>query len=469
MTSPNSSSPPPQRKPTALIFVDLPGRDLMGDALIAHELDKLGIDCHLEPLESWQAAVYAYEPHFVLFNHLTTEKLADFSQELKQWDILVGTLLNEGLAYEKSLREFVSKPQFPNIHCDLFLCWNDAHRDMLIEHAFCTPPENTHTIGCPRFDFYKEPWAQIYKPKEPKNDDRPVLLVNTTFATAHFQNLPKEHTERFFKPWKDKVAGLEDYMAVAKAHYDNRTMLPSYLEPLLQTLEFRVILRPHPREELGFYQEWIASLPAEQRELITLETDARNNPPFTSILQSDVVLNCEDCTTAMEAWLADKPTISIALKQHPYWFTETYRRLSPIADIPENIVAKVREALAEPAQPAYKELREAHLDQWLGGHDGHSARRAAEAIRDMIVARNNKPRVPAKFSRLRKKWKLLALHAINEPYTFQPKHFLRHRLKARQEQVSIKYGSYLKSIRPSDVTQARERLRQIDPDFRNRN
>lgn len=43
----------------------------MGDALIAHELGKLGIDCHLEPLQSWQAAVYAYEPNLVIFNHLT--------------------------------------------------------------------------------------------------------------------------------------------------------------------------------------------------------------------------------------------------------------------------------------------------------------------------------------------------------------------------------------------------------------
>lgn len=448
--------------PSALIFVDLPGRDLMGDALIAHELGKLGVECHLEPLQSWQAAVYAYEPNFVLFNHLTTEKLADFSAELKKSDVLVGCLLNEGLAYEKSAREFVSKRQYSNIHCDLFLCWNDAHREALIAHEFCSPPEMARTVGCPRFDFYKEPKSDVYRTKEPKKDDRPILLVNTTFATAHFHTMPKENTDRFFEPWKDKIAGLQDYMAVVKAHYDSRAMLPSYLEQLLKTLEYRIILRPHPREELAFYQEWIISLPPEQRELITLETDTRNNPPFTSILQSDVVINCEDCTTAMEAWLAGKPTISIALTQFPYWFTENYKRLSPIADSPDSMVSKVKDALASPAQEEYAQDREIHLDRWLGGHDGTSARRAAKEIHDLITRRNNRPKIPARFSNLRKKWKLFFFHAFDQPYTFRPKHYFRQRFKSRQEQVSIKYRNYLKSIRPSDVARAREQLTQLD-------
>jgi surface carbohydrate biosynthesis protein len=434
----------------------------MGDALIAHELDKLGIDCHLEPLQSWQAAVYAYQPHFVLYNHLTSQKLADFTQELKNSGILVGCMLNEGLCYEKSDREFVSKKQFPDVNCDLFLTWNDSHRDCLIEHGFCTPPENVRTIGVPRFDFYKQPWSETYRPKEPKADQRPVLLVNTTFALAHFQTLPQKHADQFFEPWKDKINGLQDYMAVINAHYVSRQMLPAYLEELLKTLEYRIILRPHPREEISFYQDWLATLPADQRELITLETQSRSNPPFTSIIEADVVLNCEDCTTALEAWMADKPTISIALSQFPFWFTDTYKRLSPIADKPENIVEKVKDALAAPAQSEYTAARRAHMQKWLGGYDGRSAQRAAREIHDLIVSKNTTPRIPFTFAMVRKKWKLFVLHAFNEPYTFQPKHFIRRKFKGKQEQVSIKYRNYLKSVRPSDVTFARDQLKRLD-------
>lgn len=451
------------KRPSVLIFVDLPGRDLMGDALIAHELGKLGIDCHLEPLQSWQAGIYAYEPDFVLYNHLTSEKLADYSQELRGYGVLVGCLLNEGLVYENTAREFVSKPQYDNIHCDLFLCWNDAHRDALIERAFCSPSEMARTVGCPRFDFYKEPWRRVYEAKLEKKDARPVILVNATFVLAHFQTLPKENADRFFEPWKDKIANLTDYMALVKAHFDSRGMLPGFLEELLQTGSYRIILRPHPREELAFYHDWLATLPAERRELITLEERARENPPFSSIIAADVVVNCEDCTTAMEAWLADKPTVTIALTRHPFCFTETYTRLSPLVETPATLVAAVEEALESPQQEAYSADRKEHLDRWLGHHEGDSARRAALEIKGAIEARGKRPEFPKRFGNLRKALKLRFLHMFNEPYTFQPKHYFRNRRAGREENLPMKFRSYLKSIRPSDVAEARRTLRQIDP------
>lgn len=445
--------------PSALIFVDLPSRDFMGDALIAHELRKLGITCHLEPLQSWQSAVFAYKPNLVLFNHLTTEKLADYSQTLKGYNILVGSLLNEGLTYEASAREFVSRKQFPQLHCDLHLCWNDHHRDALIDHRFCSPPEMARTVGCPRFDFYQQPWAQIYQKEIHREDNRPVILVNTTFALAHFKTLPRENADRFFADWKDKIAGLNDYMAVVDSHYDGRNMLPPFLEQILDTGEYRIILRPHPREELGFYDQWFDTLPPDQRSLISLSV---NEPPFRPILASDLVLNCEDCTTSMEAWLARKPTLTIALAQHPYFYTETYKRLSPIVDQPSMIVEEIRNALQAPEQSHYQPLREAHLKEWLYSSDGRSARRAAEEIAALIRKRNNTPKIPFSFRGWRQKLKLLTLHAFDEPYTFQPKHFLRRRLDKSGGQHTIKYRNYLKSIRPSQVREGRLELEDLE-------
>ncbi len=93
----------------AVIFVDLKDRDLMGDALIAHELAKRGITCYLEPLETWQSAIHAYQPHFVLYNHLTVRHLANFSQDMKRWGVLVGGLMNEGLLYFAGERKFCSE------------------------------------------------------------------------------------------------------------------------------------------------------------------------------------------------------------------------------------------------------------------------------------------------------------------------------------------------------------------------
>jgi hypothetical protein len=102
------------------------------------------------------------------------------------------------------------------------------------------------------------------------------------------------------------------------------------------------------------------------------------------------------------------------------------------------------------------------MQKWLGGYDGRSAQRAAREIHDLIVSKNTTPRIPFTFAMVRKKWKLFVLHAFNEPYTFQPKHFIRRKFKGKQEQVSIKYRNYLKSVRPSDVTFARDQLKRLD-------
>lgn len=67
--------------------------------------------------------------------------LADFSQELKEWNVLVGCLMKEGLLYFPGERTFCAKRQDEHMHCDLYLTWNDVHRAELIEHSFCTPPK----------------------------------------------------------------------------------------------------------------------------------------------------------------------------------------------------------------------------------------------------------------------------------------------------------------------------------------
>ncbi|MDE0836946.1 MAG: hypothetical protein OSA84_11410 [Akkermansiaceae bacterium] len=442
----------------AVIFVDLKDRDLMGDALIAHELRKRGVTCYLEPLETWQSAIHTYKPHLVLYNHLTVRHLADFSQKLKSWGVLVGCLLNEGLAYSESARLFCSKKQHSHMHCDLYLTWNDAHRNMLIEHEFCSPPEMAQTIGCPRFDFYKKPWNQIYE-RNHQALDLPVILVNATFALAHYFTMPRENADKFFEPWADKIDGVKDYWSLVETHYKGRLRVPSYIEPLLFSGKYRVIIRPHPREELTFYEEWFASMPDDLAARVSLST---NEPPPVAISKSDVVLNCEDCTTSMEAWLAEKPTITIALEQHPYWFTENYKRLSPIAYAPGELDAMVKTALTEPVQPQYHSLRKEHLETWLHSTDGRSAERAADKIAKLIKEKNLTPQIPFSIRGFWKKWKLLVLKALNEPYRSRPKHILRRIFSNRQEQVSIRYRNYLKSIRRSDSEEAMNKLAAVE-------
>jgi surface carbohydrate biosynthesis protein len=449
----------------AIIFVDLIDRDLMGDALIAHELEKRGVTCYLEPLETWQAAIHAYKPHLVLYNHLTVRHLANFSQDMKKWGVLVGCLMNEGLLYSDSARMFSSKRQHNHMHCDLYLTWNTIHRDELIKQNFCTPPESASTIGCPRFDYYKEPWCQVYQ--QPRNNDGlPVILVNGTSALAHLYTMPRENADKFFEPWMDKIEGVKDYWGLVEAHYKNRVGTPAYIDPLIRSGKYRIIIRPHPREELAFYEQWFETLTEEERSRVSLSI---NEPPPVAIFKSDVVLNCEDCTTSMEAWLAGKPTITLALEQHPYWFTETYKRLSPIAYEAEQVDEMIGLALKNPDQPDYAPIRQEHLEKWLYSTDGRCAKRAAEQIANIIKEKNLTPSIPFSLRGFWKKWKLLILKAFNEPYTARPKHILRRLFSSKHEQVSIRYRDYLKGVRRSGAEEAMQTLAAVEAAWKEKN
>lgn len=440
-----------------VIFVDLRDRDLMGDALIAYQLEKRGIECFLEPLESWQAAIYAHKPHLVLYNHLITKKLCDFSQKMKNYGILVGCLLNEGLGYTDSSRTFLSQRHDETLHCDLFLCWNDLHRDLLRELNFCTPAEKAITTGCPRFDFYSKPWSDSYT-KKVTSDSRPHILVNATFALAHYYTLPREEADKLFADAKGKVAGTEDYWKLISDHYYGREKLPSFITPLLESDKYRITIRPHPREELSFYQDWFDTLPPEQRALIDIST---NESPPRPIFQSDIVINCEDCTTSMEAWLAGKPTISLAFEQNPYWFTDTYKRLSPIIEQSTELEESIQLALAEPEQSLYNELRKQHLEKWLHTTKGDSSAKVADAILATILEKKTTPKTPKQLRFLWKGWKLLFFRSFNQPYNFKFKHLLRQKLGSKG-QDSIKFRDYLKAVRPDEAADVISQIRKLD-------
>ena len=78
---------------TIVILIDHKGRDLMGAALIAHHLEQMGHEVHLEPVEAYKSVINAWNPSIVIVNHLGHSNMTAYSAELHQLGILVGVLL----------------------------------------------------------------------------------------------------------------------------------------------------------------------------------------------------------------------------------------------------------------------------------------------------------------------------------------------------------------------------------------
>ncbi len=439
-----------------VILVDHKDRDLMGAALIAYHLEGMGIACHLEPLQSWRSCLPAWRPSMILFNHLNTKALSDFSEDLHRRGVLVGVLLNEGMCLADAQRVYLSQKQHPGIHCDLFLTWNEKHREELIRNGFVSPPENVITTGVPRFDLYCEPWSSAYRRKR----DSPLthVLVNTTFAFAHFHDRSEgEQASLISALGEGKIPEKRDYKSMIAAHHRGRAKLPGFIDEMLRHGGYEITVRPHPREDLGFYMDYIAGLPGDQRERVRLDGKA---PVQEAIITSDVVLNCENCTTSMETWISGKPSLTLVFERHPAFFAENSSTRSPLVSDPKELPGALENALAHPEQPEYRDARQAYLNEWIFRTDGKCALRVAEAIRKELGNRSNlSPSYPTDFPSLRRGLKSRFARLFDEPSHTQLKHWFRWKIRGTRGKHSMKYRSYLKAVRPSDVSQAMARLR----------
>jgi surface carbohydrate biosynthesis protein len=420
----------------------------MGNALIAHHLRRFGVIPHLEPINAWQAVLGAHRPDFIVFNHLSVPHLAKYSRRLKEMGVLTAVLPNEGIFYNAPDLEYGSKSENPEMHCDYYFCWNDVHREALVRNKFCSDPERVRTVGIPRFDFYFEPWKRT-APRHRPASGRPVILMCGNFPLAHFQEMPPEEAEHFFAKWLDAVPLTRDYKNIVRGNHAARTRFLDYLDALMRIDKYHIIVRPHPRELGEFYHRWLDKLPAEQRAHVELALD---ESIANLILNCDLQVSCEHCTTALESWIVGQPTIEIVFEKHPFFYNPKRAGLNIECDAPERLPAMVAEALKQPAPAALKERQQEHLRTWCGPMDGASAKRVARIIADAVKAQPAKA-MRLKLSDYRRGWKLLAYGMINQPYTFFPVHLFLEKLSGKKTPTR-KTGIYKKSITPSEVREA---------------
>jgi surface carbohydrate biosynthesis protein len=437
---------------SAVILIDHRTRDLMLGVLLAHHLEALGVTCHLEPLESYHGALAAFAPDLILFNHINSSHLVRYSRRLAQLNVLTAVLPNEGIIFDEDDIRYNSGKYHKGSHIDFFFCWNEKHRAGLLETGLGAGHTRVEVCGVPRFDFYFEPWSRLYRPSQPAKRQRPLILLCTNLAFARFHGLADADVDRFFAPWKDRLLLYRDYRSLIQVQVREREKLLAFVRQLAACGKFDLVLRPHPREESSFYARFIAGLDAEQQRRIRLD-DYSNITDL--ILACDLEISCETCTTALEAWIARKPTVELVFERHPLFFHEETARLNVLCENPEQIVEAVSAQLRDPSQAAHAEGRRCHLAAWCASPEGNSAKRIAGVLAEAIHA---KPPVKREFTigERRKGAKLKLLRKVDLPYSFNPLLPLKARLFPKN--YASKDFTYRKTIRPSDVADARARL-----------
>ncbi|MGE0340619.1 MAG: surface carbohydrate biosynthesis protein, partial [Xanthobacteraceae bacterium] len=295
----------------AVLLVDSKHRDLAGAALIARHLAARGVECHLEPLEAFKAVVGAHRPGIIVFNHLTASHLVAWSKRLAAMNILTAVLPNEGITYDDEARQYDANRRHKGAHIDHFFCWNEKHREALISEGF---GERTqfHVVGVPRFDFYFEPWSQLFEIERQRR--KPRILICTNFPTARFKTLPREHADALFKGWLS-IPRYRDYWAGIDEHYQARERFFDFVDRLVEQDRYEIIVRPHPVEGPEFYEKKIAEKPSRKAVALDVGTNVTR-----AIIAADLVIQCETCTTALESWIRQKPTVSLVFGRNRLWY-----------------------------------------------------------------------------------------------------------------------------------------------------
>lgn len=441
-------------KKRVVLLVEHKNRDLNGCALIAQHLNDAGIETFLEPVNAWQSALGAHKPHFILFNHALRPHLADFTGRLHRLGVLTGVLPNEGLLYRDEVRVYNSK-RLPNLHLDHYFCWNEPHRECLLKHDENKLTQVT-TVGVPRFDFYFQPWNRFFK-TETQARNRPRILVCTNFGFAEWRERPRSEVDQFFSQWSH-LPSYANYWDAIEVNHRSRLRFFDFLKAILVSGQFEVVLKTHPRESRQLYESWLAALPEKlQTNINYVPVDANITP---LILDCDLEISCEKCTTAMESWIARKPTIELVFEKHPLFYDHDFSKLNALCAAPEEIVATIETQLRQPEQIEFSEGRKKHLGRWCHSPAGNSSLSVATVIASSLKAHQAPKKLRLNLNDVRRGLKLKAYRAIGEPYTFSPSLQVREKLLGKKA-YSKRAVLYEKSVTPKEVRQVMKKLHSL--------
>jgi surface carbohydrate biosynthesis protein len=440
---------------SVVVLVDNKTRDLDVAALLAHHLRGLGVECHLEPLEAFRAVLAAYKPGLVLFNHMTAGHQAAWSRRLAEMNVLTAVLPNEGISYDRDTQAYNAGRFHANAHIDYFFCWNEPHRTALVENRGDTI-KHVEVIGVPRFDFYFEPWSKLLPVPLEQRTGRPRVLFCTNFSTARYNDLPKEQGDRLFSQWAGRIPLYNDYWNAIKAHGRARVRVFDYLNALVASDRYDIVVRPHPGEDAGVYEEWFSRLTGKQRENVKLNL---GTPIAPQILACDIEISCETCTTALESWIAKKPTAELVFERHPLWYWKHHAQGNAECGEPSQLAEIVERELKGPADAARMQHRKAHLAEWCSSPDGTSTMKLAN-----IIAKALCEKAPADWTKLnandrRRAMKLRAMQSVGQAYHYDPLLSLKARLFPGR--YTMKRVDYDKSIMPADVAARREHFEKF--------
>jgi len=364
-----------------LFLVPFKARDLEGHALVGYHLRRRhGYDIVFSNSDRVEEKLLRYAPDALVMDHLIWDFKVQQVQFAKKLGIKVIVLPTEGLLQSEDDVLLVTgyrHSQRPNI--DLYLSWGDFHRNAVMKKGFMTE-DQIKTVGCPRFDFYSEPYLSLLEPKERflsrwgiRNPDAPIILwaTNTTYTSQD----PKKVIQRYISGGAFTTSRVQDFLRDGSEQHQQHSQVVLALARLHP--EWNFIIKIHPSELIDSYVPLTKNLPN-----VHLAFDA---PIRDFLFHCDVLLQ-RNCTTATEAWMLGKPVLQLEMGSYSCDSRSEYKNGNHVVMDLDDADQAIRAYLSGMPVPDEQKLaRQAFIGEFYFQVDGKASERCSELI-DRVVS-----------------------------------------------------------------------------------
>ena len=218
-----------------------------------------------------------------------------------------------------------------------WFCMSDAIRDHCIRR-FPQHASRFVTTGIGRTDIWRKELSGLFgkEAEAIRTENGPFILFNSNFSVvnhARGEAFVRRQFSRFQKQYENAETEQE------RLFRQNAENLHEYVKIITEILEWfpehKLVIRPHPSEDLGF---WASRFSDHPRVVFS-----RSGVVTPWILASDCVLH-HGCTTGIEAELMEQPQINYAPKPDHHHDSETAKAFSHFVHTPSEL-KEVMEAM----------------------------------------------------------------------------------------------------------------------------
>jgi surface carbohydrate biosynthesis protein len=366
---------------TILLIVPYKARDLEGHALVAYHLEKFyGHKVILTNAYRIERKLMKYAPDALVLDHLAWNFKAEQARMAKRLGLRVFVLPTEGLFQKpEDAVETAGKLNHVTQIVDSYFTWGNYLREAVLNQRLMTENQ-IFTVGCPRFDFYSEPYVTLAEPKTEflrrlgiENPDNPLIVWTTN--TPNFTRSHKKIIDRYVKRAGWNEQRVRNMLADETAQFQHHSRMVRELA--VRHLNWNFIIKVHPAEWINPYVRIANEVPN-----IHLAFDA---PIRNFLLYCDVLMQ-RNCTTATEAWMLGKPVLDLNIGKYHFEALREYKVGSHVINSLDEADELIKSYLSGlPIPEEQQRAREAFIAEFYHRIDGKAAARCAEQMNRLLL------------------------------------------------------------------------------------